>query len=57
MQKKMKDILSTDQYEKWGKLYERRAHHSKRRATPIKPKRSDVSAKKKPIILVTNYKK
>ena len=25
MKKKMKDILSTDQYEKWGKLYERRA--------------------------------
>lgn len=30
MKKKMKSILSTDQYEKWGKMNERRSHQGKK---------------------------
>lgn len=32
MKKKMKTILSTDQYEKWGKMNEKRSHQAKRHA-------------------------
>ncbi|MEO9076637.1 MAG: hypothetical protein ABI263_04995 [Gelidibacter sp.] len=45
MKKKMKSILSTDQYEKWGEMKDKRGHHSKRYATHSKNKSQKMNSK------------
>lgn len=46
MKKKMKSILSTDQYEKWGKMNERRSHQGKRSKMRYKPKNDGMRQQK-----------
>ncbi len=45
MKKKMKSILSADQYEKWGKMNEKRGQHSKRYAMHSKNKSHKMTPK------------
>lgn len=46
MKKKMKSILSTDQYEKWDKMNERRSHQSKKSKMRYRPKNDGMRQKK-----------
>ncbi|MGV8814874.1 MAG: hypothetical protein ACOH2D_13605 [Gelidibacter sp.] len=45
MKKKMKSILSSEQYEKWGKMNEKRDQHSKRYARHSKNKSRQMTPK------------